>query len=142
MSKWVLLVLLLLSVAIQGHGAGTGSVQVQAYGAGYDTHLHMLQEIRDELRGLRADMLSAQPDRPAADGAALLAQRCASCHSPARAEDRGNGFVIAADALSVNDRRKMAGKVSRGEMPPGRGLPAGERKAIVDFLTGKTQPRK
>ena len=131
----ILPLLLILAAAgvLSSVASRTPAQPREAYGPGYDPMMAVMREIRDELRGMRADMRAGPGGRPAFALADLIKSRCASCHSQSTAEDKGGGFIMVKDSGDVIDLRALEiksakGKVRRGEMPPGGGLPEQERK--------------
>ncbi len=71
-----------------------------AFDPAYDA---LLQEVR----ALRADMRRGQSATQYADGKAVLGGRCASCHAPTVADEKGGGFEIDAERLSSNDLKRI-----------------------------------
>jgi len=89
---------------------------------------------------------AAAADGPAKVVGLALANRCASCHAAAVAQDKGGGFeLIDKDnrlvELSANERRSLLRRIGstdpKKQMPPPAApqLTADERKAFTDLLS-------
>jgi mono/diheme cytochrome c family protein len=118
-------------------------VVVPAYQAGYSSQDDLLKQILIELQAMRREMRTGGKGG-APEGAALIGQRCASCHQDGKAEERGDGFVLVeADGkladLSISDRRKIRRKLEKHAMPPGGGLPEAENAAVLAFVNQPPQ---
>lgn len=104
-----------------------------AYQSGFDAHLGMLKEIRDEMRALRVELRSGIGGGQTVSFESAARNRCVSCHAANQADDKGGGFAMFDEQSKLIDfrpleRRRIAEKVRKGEMPPGQPLSAEEKK--------------
>ncbi|OYW22505.1 MAG: hypothetical protein B7Z55_04540 [Planctomycetales bacterium 12-60-4] len=67
-----------------------------------------------------------------ADAPQILARRCLSCHNDSTR--LGNLSLTSRSAAATVLPAKLLARVERGEMPPGGGLPAGERATIKQWV--------
>lgn len=77
------------------------------------------------------------PPKPRADILPIAKQRCAACHTPAKAEDKGGGFILFASdladvlkPLSAREKSRIKESVIGGTMPPNGKLSQAEQSAF------------
>jgi mono/diheme cytochrome c family protein len=120
--------------------AQSGQVLTPAYQAGFNGAEAMLKDIRDEIRGLRADLRSGGAGGQSVSVESLVKARCASCHSADAAPEKGGDFVMVEGDKVIDfrplERRRIAAKVRAGQMPPGAPLPENEKKAFESITQG------
>ncbi|MBN9523689.1 hypothetical protein J0H58_35120 [bacterium] len=103
----------------------------KADAARLDRVIELLESIERNTAPARA--VKAGPDRPA-----VAKTRCAGCHTPAKADKAGGGFILFGDdkattlkPLSARERTRVKEAVESGAMPPDRALTPAERSALT-----------
>lgn len=137
--------LVIATVAFTLAHATPPAVVVPGNGTGYDPQMKILAEIRDEVKGLRADLKALQSGglaKPSAERKVareqLMLRACSGCHTPGRVEDGKDGGLMLFDddesktlrRLSPRETGDVADWIKRGDMPkkPKPPLSVEERK--------------
>lgn len=107
-----------------------------------------LRKLRLEVARIRGVEVLPQPvqpivPQPPLTGAAVITQKCLTCHGAAVAATKGGGFVLAGldgkiSPLSLAEKRRILDLVSRDKMPkhPNQPLTVEEKSALKLFLEG------
>lgn len=95
--------------------------------------IELLESIDRNTAPAAAKAVKAGPDKQA-----VARANCAACHTPAKADKAGGGFILFADdkasalkPLSARERTRVKEAVESGEMPPNRKLTPADKTALT-----------
>lgn len=99
--------------------------------------IELLESIDQRLAGIEAKTVGPVAAKKGPDLFAVARAKCAACHTPAKSEAKGGGFILFADdapgglkPLSVREKARVKEAVQSGTMPPNAKLTPAERSAF------------
>lgn len=139
---------LFLLAAVLGTAPPQGKILEPDHVAAYNQTEQILIEIRDDLRGLRQDLRGAlAKGEIRSDGAAVLRNRCATCHQDGAAS-KGAKTIVLVDredgvpGFSALEKKHILEQIRANKMPPnGPPLSEGEKKAVDVYLSSEQKGR-